>query len=53
ECKLFQTKVTFTGVTLTPEGISPNWDKVAAVVDWPEPGTALELLGFLGLAGYF
>ncbi|KIJ35101.1 hypothetical protein M422DRAFT_181178, partial [Sphaerobolus stellatus SS14] len=53
KCKLFQTKVIFAGVTLSPEGISPNWDKVAAVVDWPEPETALELLGFLGLAGYF
>ncbi|KIJ43022.1 hypothetical protein M422DRAFT_48038 [Sphaerobolus stellatus SS14] len=52
-CKLFQTKVVFAGVTLTPEGISPNWDKVATVVDWPEPETALELLGFLGLANYF
>ncbi|KIJ57407.1 hypothetical protein M422DRAFT_148558, partial [Sphaerobolus stellatus SS14] len=24
-----------------------------AVVNWPEPETALELLGFIGLAGYF
>ena len=41
------------GVTLSAAGITPNDDKIAAVINWPEPKTSHELLGFLGLMGFF
>ena len=53
KCKLFQLEVVFGGVTLSAAGITPNDDKIAAVIDWPEPKTSHELLGFLGLTGFF
>jgi len=53
KCKLFQSKVVFGGVTVSAEGITPNTDKVSTVIDWPEPTTSHELLGFLGLTGFF
>src|SRR6266481_1095411 len=53
KCKLFQSKVLFGGVTISAEGITPNANKVSAVIDWPEPTTSHKLLGFLGLTGFF
>lgn len=53
KCKLFQTEVVFAGATLSKEGIKPNRNKIAAVVDWPEPRNARELSSFLGLTNYF
>ena len=47
KCKLFQSEVVFGGITLSAAGITPNDDKIAAVIDWPEPKTSHELLGFL------
>ena len=51
--KLFMSKVIFAGVTICEEGIKPNLDKVAAVVNWPEPQDVQDLMAFLGLTGYF
>src|SRR6266481_9129373 len=53
KCKLFQSSAVFGGVTLSADGITPNMDKVSAMIDWPEPTTSHELLGFLGLTGFF
>src|SRR6266481_6406599 len=53
KCKLFQSKTVFGGVTISTVGITPNPDKVAVVLDWPEPQTSHELLRFLGLTGFF
>src|SRR6266481_2268897 len=53
KCKLFQSEVVFGGVTISATGITPNNDKITAVIDWPEPQTSHELLGFLGLTGFF
>jgi hypothetical protein len=51
--KLFATDVLFAGAMIGPQGIRPNLDKVGAVVDWPIPKTAQQLMGFLGLTNYF
>jgi hypothetical protein len=51
--KLFVTDVLFAGVIVGPNGIKLNLDKVAAVMDWPEPENIQELMGFLGLTNYF
>src|SRR6266481_6376567 len=53
KCKLFQLKTVFSGVTISTVGITPNPDKVEVVLDWPEPQMSHELLGFLGLTGFF
>src|SRR6266481_3303235 len=53
KCKLFQSEVVFGGVTISAAGIKLNDDKIAAVIDWPEPQMSHELLGFLGLTGFF
>jgi hypothetical protein len=51
--KLFFTEVLFTGAMIGPGGIKPNLDKVAAVVNWPEPQDVQDLMVFLGLTNYF
>src|SRR6266481_6783567 len=53
KCKLFQSKVVFGGVMVSADGITPNADKVLAMIDWPEPTTSHKLLRFLGLTGFF
>src|SRR6266481_2097403 len=53
KCKLFQSKAVFGRVTVLTAGITLNPDKVAAVINWPEPTTTHELLAFLGLMGFF
>ena len=51
--KLFFTEVLFAGAMIGPSGIKPNLDKVAAVVNWPEPQDVQDLMAFLGLTNYF
>ena len=51
--KLFMMEALFAGATIGSEGIKPNLDKVAAVVNWLEPTDIQDLMGFLGLTGYF
>ena len=51
--KLFFTEVLFAGAMVSPSGIKPNLDKVAAVVNWPEPQDVQDLMAFLGLTNYF
>ena len=51
--KLFFTDVLFAGAMVGPSGIKPNLDKVAAVVNWPEPEDVQDLMAFLGLTNYF
>src|SRR6266481_3435072 len=53
KCKLFQSKVLFSGVTISADRITLNTDKISAVIDWPELTMSHELLGFLGLTGFF
>src|SRR6266481_3617032 len=46
KCKLFQSKTVFGRVTISTAGITPNPDKVAAVLGLPEPQMLHELLRF-------
>ena len=36
-----------------PDGIKPNLNKVAAIVNWPQPLDVQDLMLFLGLMSYF
>lgn len=53
KCKLFQSKVLFAGAKLSANGVGHNSKKVEAVLNWPTPANALELLGFLGLTNTY
>ena len=41
------------GHVVTPEGISPNQDKVRVVQEFPTPTNLKQLRSFLGLANYY
>ncbi|KAG8926440.1 hypothetical protein FRC01_008858 [Tulasnella sp. 417] len=53
KCKLFQSEVLFAGAKLSGSGVGHNSKKIEAVLNWPIPGNALELLGFLGLTNTY
>lgn len=46
-------EVAFLGHVITPEGIKPNPDKIAAIQNFPIPKTVKEIRSFLGLVGYY
>ena len=51
--KLFMTEAVFAGAQVGPQGVSPDTNKLTAIVDWPIPEDASHLEGFLGLTSYF
>jgi len=51
--KLFMTEAVFAGAQVGPQGVSPDSGKLTAIVNWPIPGDASHLEGFLGLTSYF
>ena len=52
KCTFFVDKVAYLGYIVSKDGLSPDPDKVEAVVRWPIPRTVSEVCGFLGLAGW-
>jgi hypothetical protein len=53
KCLFFQKKIKFLGHVISPDGISVDEDKIAAIQKWPIPKNVSELRSFLGLAGYY
>ena len=53
KCSFFKQRVEYLGHVVTPEGISPNPDKVRVVQEYPTPTNLKELRSFLGLANYY
>ena len=51
--KLFMTEAVFAGARVGPQGVTPDSNKLTAIVDWPIPEDASHLEGFLGLTAYF
>jgi hypothetical protein len=51
--ELFVSEMTFGGGKISSEGLKPDPVKVTAVVGWERPKTLHNLMGFLGLTGYF
>ncbi|TFY74871.1 hypothetical protein EWM64_g9142, partial [Hericium alpestre] len=49
----FMTEAVFTGARVGPQGVLPDLTKLTAIVDWPQPADALNLMSFLGLTGHF
>ena len=53
KCKLFFRKVSYLGHVISPDGVSCDESKVAAVKDWPTPSCLKDLQAFLGTANYY
>ena len=53
KCHFISQEVQYLGHLLTPDGIRPNPDRVAAVKDYPALRSVKEVRQFLGLASYY
>ena len=53
KCKFACPKVKYLGHVVSPEGIAPDDDKIAAVRDFPCPHSVKTVRSFLGLANYY
>ncbi len=53
KCQFGRKKVSFLGMVLTPEGISPDPDKVRAIAEYQVPKNPKQLRSYLGAAGWF
>ncbi|XP_037787716.1 uncharacterized protein LOC119583317 [Penaeus monodon] len=53
KCQFAATTVDFLGFTISPDGVSPNRDKVLAISNTPPPRTVREVRRFLGATGFF
>jgi hypothetical protein len=45
--------VEFLGYVISKEGIAVNPSKVASVLEWEAPKNVKQIIGFLGMAGYY
>ena len=53
KCKWKVREVGFLGVTIGPEGIKMEEEKVKGVLEWPTPKGVKDVQKFLGLANYY
>lgn len=53
KCHFFRQEVQYLGHVISAAGVSTDPKKIAAVADWPTPGTVSELRSFLGFASYY
>lgn len=50
---LFMTEAQFAGTRCSIKGVHPDLSKVQAILNWPEPTSALEVMSFLGCVGSY
>ena len=53
KCRFLQTTVEWLGHVVSNHGISVDPRKTSAIMDWPTLKTSLQIMSFLGLAGYY
>ena len=53
KCSFVKQRLEYLGHVVTPEGISPNPDKVRVIQEFPTPTKLKELRSFLGFANYY
>ena len=53
KCNLFQDEVTFLGHVVNKDGVKPNPDNIAKIIQWPVPKSVTEVRQFIGIASYY
>lgn len=53
KCEFGNVSIGYLGHVISKNGVEVNQDKVAAVLEWPQPTNLRELRGFLGMTGYY
>jgi hypothetical protein len=53
KCVFAVDKVDYLGHVITVDGVTPDPDKIQAILDWPKPRSLTALRGFLGLTGFY
>jgi len=53
KCQLLKSEVTFLGHKVSGEGVRPDPNNVAKVLQWKEPENAKEVKQFLGMCSYY
>ena len=53
KCHFFQDEVVFLGHVISKDGILPNPDNVAKIVNWPVPETVSHVRTILGMGSYY
>ena len=53
KCTVAATTINFLGFTISQQGVTPDMNKVAAIVDTPAPRTVRQVRRFLGATNFF
>jgi hypothetical protein len=53
KCELFQKKIHYSGHVLSEEGVAIDPKKIRSIMEWPTPKDVLDIISFMGLAGYY
>ena len=53
KCEFHSTSLSFLGFVISPDGISMEPDRVAAITDWPVPTSVHDVQIFLGFANFY
>lgn len=53
KCEFGKKEINFLGYCVKTDGVTPNEEKVKAIVDFPQPSTIEELRRFLGMVNFY
>jgi len=53
KCAFHRREIEYLGYVVSPDGVTMDPAKVAAIADWPEPATVKQLQVFLGFANFY
>lgn len=53
KCRFAQPEISYSGHTVSSQGIATDASKVDTILSWPTPSNVKELRSFLGLAGFY
>jgi hypothetical protein len=52
-CEFLKIEISYLGHVVTSEGVRPDPEKIKAIINFPTPKNATDIISFLGLAGYY
>lgn len=53
KCSFAQREISYLGHIISETGVSADKEKIAAMIDWPQPNSVKALRSFLGMTGYY